>query len=294
MNDLNNGAEGVGVTGNNTRTGTFIIRISNVNEPPAVTAPVSLTVNEDSSNNAVAGISFADSDDFGGLERVTLNLGASPKGTITLGTTIGLSFTTGDGTADTLMVFTGTKAAINTALASLRFTPTVNRNTVGIGNEQPLTITVDDQGNTGTGGALSDTETVLITINPVNDAPTRTAPTTTLTNLPEDTADPPGNTVTNLFNPRFSDNTDNQTGGSTANLLAGVAIVSNAATVAQGRWQYNSGSGWTDLPTAPAPSLNSAFLLKATDQVRFLPTGNWNGTPGSLTVRLIDDLARAR
>ena len=228
VNDLNNGAEGVGVTGNNTRTGTFIIRISNVNEPPAVTAPPTLTVNEDSSNNLVAGISFADSDDFGALEKVTLDLGALPKGTITLGTTTGLTFTTGDGTADTKMEFTGTKAAINTALATLRFTPTGNRNTVGIGNEQPLTITVDDQGNTGTGGALSDTETVLITINPVNDAPTRTAPTTTLANVPEDTADPPGNTVTNLFNPVFSDATDNQAGGSAANLLAGVAIVSNA------------------------------------------------------------------
>ena len=288
VNDLNNGAEGVGVTGNNTRTGTFIIRISNVNEPPAVTAPVSLTVNEDSSNNLVAGVSFTDSDDFGALERVTLNLGASPKGTITLNTITGLTFTTGDGTDDTLMVFTGTKAAINNALATLRFTPTTNRNTVGVANAQPLTITVDDQGNTGSGGALSDTETVLITINPINDAPTRTGPTTTLTNVPEDTADPPGNTVTNLFNPRFSDNTDNQTGGSTANLLAGVAIVSNAATVAQGRWQYNSGLGWTNLPVV---SLTTPFLLKTTDQVRFLPTANWNGSPGVLTVRLIDDSA---
>ena len=79
VNDLNNGAEGVGVTGNNTRTGTFIIRISNVNEPPAVTAPVSLTVNEDSSNNLVAGVSFTDSDDFGALERVTLDLVPLPR-----------------------------------------------------------------------------------------------------------------------------------------------------------------------------------------------------------------------
>ena len=32
-------------------------------------------------------------------------------------------------------------------------------------------------------------------------------------------------------------------------------------------------------------------MLKTTDQVRFLPTANWNGTPGNLTVRLIDDSA---
>ncbi len=288
VNDLDNGAEGVGVTGNNTRSGSFNIHSSNVNEAPVLTVPPTLTVNEDSSNNAVAGISFIDSDDFGLVEKITLDLGGSPKGTISLASIAGLSFSTGDGTTDTKMVFTGTKAAINAALSTLRFTPTANINTVGGGNEQVLTVTVDDQGNTGTGGAKSDSETVLITISPVNDAPRRTAATTTLTAVLEDTANPPGNTVSSLFTPVFSDTTDTQTGGSTANGLAGVAIVTNAATPAQGKWQYDSGGGWTDLPTL---SLTSSFLLKTTDALRFLPTANWNGTPGQLSVRLIDDSA---
>ena len=231
-------------------------------------------------------ISIADSDDFGAAEKVTLDLGAAPKGTITLSAITGLTFSTGDGTADTVMVFTGTKAAINAALATLTFTPTANINTVGGGNEQSLGITVDDQGNTGTGGALTSSKAVLITITPVNDAPTRTAATTSLAAVPEDSSAPAGNTVFSLFTGVFSDLIDTQTGGSSANPLAGVAIVGNAATAAQGKWQYDSGSGWTDLPTAP--SLASPFLLKTTDQVRFLPTGNWNGTPGQLTVRLID------
>lgn len=281
-----NGAEGSGVDGNNTNVKTFNINISNSNEAPVVTAPATLTVNEDSTANAVAGISIADSDDFGAAEKVTLDLGASPKGTITLSTLTGLTFTTGDGTADTKMVFTGTKADINAALATLKFTPTGNINTVGGGNEQSLSISVDDQGNTGVNGALTDSKTVLITITPVNDAPTRTAASTALADVPEDSAAPTGNTVSSLFTGVFSDLTDTQTGGSIANPLAGVAIVGNAATAAQGKWQYDSGSGWTDLPTAP--SLAIPFLLKTTDQVRFLPTGNWNGTPGQLTVRLID------
>jgi len=234
----------------------------------------------------VAGISIADSDDFGAAEKVTLDLGASPKGTITLGTLTGLSFTTGDGTADSKMVFTGTKADINAALATLKFTPTGNINTVGGGNEQALSISVDDQGNTGVNGALTDSKTVLITITPVNDAPTRTAASTALAAVPEDSAAPAGNTVSSLFAGVFSDLTDTQMGGSIANPLAGVAIVGNATTAAQGKWQYDSGSGWTDLPTAP--SLATPFLLKTTDQLRFLPTGNWNGTPGQLTGRLID------
>ena len=64
----------------------------------------------------------------------------------------------------------------------------------------------------------------------------------------------------------------------------------NAALASQGRWQYDTGSGWTDLP---AVALTTPFLLKATDQLRFLPAADWNGTPGGLSVRLIDNSAGA-
>jgi CshA-type fibril repeat protein len=289
---VGNGAEGVGVDGNNTNVKTFTINVSNVNEAPVLTAPATLTVNEDSTNNAVSGVSFTDSDDFGAQEKITLDLGASPKGTITLGTTTGLTFSIGDGTADTKMVFTGTKAALNAALASLKFTPTANINTVGGGNEQPLAITVDDQGNTGAGGAKTATQTVLITITPVNDAPTRTAITTTLASVPEDTAAPAGDTVSNLFTSRFSDATDQVSGGSTANTLAGVAVTGNDATAAQGVWQYSTdgGASWTNLPIVHDAS---ALVIAASDKLRFLPNANWNGTSGGLTTRLIDDSAGA-
>ena len=287
--NLGNGAEGVGVDGNNTDVKTFTINVSNANEAPVLSAPATLTVNEDSTLNAVSGVSFTDSDDFGQVEEITLDLGASPKGTITLGTTTGLTFSTGDGTADTKMVFTGTKAALNAALASLTFTPTANINTVGGGNEQPLAITVNDQGNTG-GGAQTDTKTVQITINPVNDAPTRTAPGTTAVSLSvsEDTpeASVPGDTVANLYATLFSDATDQVTGGSDANMLAGVAIYSNNATT-HGTWQYSTdgGANWINLPVV---SLNNAFVVAASDKLRFLPAPDWNGGAPSIEARLID------
>ncbi len=287
---VGNGKETTGVDGNNTVSNTFDISISNNNDAPVLTVPTTLTVNEDSINTAVTGISLADSDDFGAVEKVTLDLGASAKGTITMTTLTGLTFSTGDGTSDTKMVFTGTKAAINTALATLKFTPTTNLNTVGGANVQNLTVTVDDLGNTGTGGPLTDTETLAITIAPVNDAPTRSAASVTLATEAEDSA-PAGVTVNGLFGPVFSDATDTQSGGSNANALAGVAIVGNAATAAQGKWQYNSGAGWNDLPTAT--SLTAPFLLGSSDLVRFLPAANWNGTPGQLTVRLIDNSSGA-
>jgi VCBS repeat-containing protein len=284
-----NGKEGVGIDGNNNRSASFNINISASNDAPVLTAPTTLTISEDSSANAVSGISFVDNDDFGASEKVTLDLGATPKGTITLTTITGLTFTTGDGTSDTKMVFTGTKAAINAALATLKFTPTANLNTLS-GNEQTLSIIVDDQGNTGAGGVKTDSKNIAITITPVNDAPTRTAASVTLATAIEDSA-PAGVTVNSLFAPVFSDVTDTQTGGSSANSLAGVAIVGNASTAAQGKWQYNSGSGWIDLPTAP--SLTTPFLLSTADLVRFLPTANWNGTPGQLSARLIDSSSGA-
>jgi len=53
------------------------------------------------------------------------------------------------------MVFTGTLASVNAALAGMSFTPTANYN-----GAASVSITSDDQGNSGSGGALTDTDTV--------------------------------------------------------------------------------------------------------------------------------------
>src|SRR6185295_17216600 len=66
---------------------------------------------------------------------------------------------------------TGSLANINTALNGLVFAPTGNFN--GSAN---LTVTTSDQGNTGSGGAKTDLDTVAITVNAVNDAPINTVP----------------------------------------------------------------------------------------------------------------------
>ena len=79
------------------------------------------------------------------------------------------------------MTFTGTLANINAALNGLAYQPTANFN-----GADTLTITTNDQGNTGTGGAVPDTDTVAITVTAVNDAPTNTVPAPQSTN--EDTA----------------------------------------------------------------------------------------------------------
>ena len=84
----------------------------------------------------------------------------STNGATTLSTLPGLSFSVGDGTADATMTFTGSFAAVNTALAGLSFNPTAGY----FGSAASLQIVTADQGNTGTGGTLSDNDTVAITV----------------------------------------------------------------------------------------------------------------------------------
>ncbi len=93
-----------------------------------------------------------------GTDSLTVTLSAG-KGVLTLAGTAGLTFTTGDGTADATMTFSGTGSAISTALATLRYTGNANAN-----GTDTITQTV-------TSGATTDTDTVTVNVTAVNDAP---------------------------------------------------------------------------------------------------------------------------
>src|SRR6185436_16608069 len=143
----------------NTVTATFTITA--VNDAPLNTVPGAQSVAENSSltffaanSNAIA---IADGD--AGSNPVQVQLTAT-NGVITLSGISGLSFTVGDGTADAAMSFTGTIANINAALNGLVFAPTA-----GFNGAASLQIVTNDQGNTGSGGALSDSDTVNVSVN---------------------------------------------------------------------------------------------------------------------------------
>ncbi|HEX9985260.1 MAG TPA: cadherin domain-containing protein, partial [Thermoanaerobaculia bacterium] len=159
-----------------TDTDSIAVTVNPVNDAPVLTVPVSAMTNEDTPG-VLNGISVADID--AGTGQVTISL-STTAGTTTLATTAGLSFTTGDGTADASMVFSGTLAAVNAALNGMTFTPAAN-----VSGGSTFTISVNDNGNTGTGGALTDNDSFIIAINAVNDAPVNTVPATQTT--PEDT-----------------------------------------------------------------------------------------------------------
>jgi hypothetical protein len=93
-------------------------------------------------------ISISDDSGAGNELKVTLSVS---DGTLTLAQTTDLTFSTGDGADDALMIFTGIQADINAALDGLEYTPT----TSWIGTEM-LTITTDDQGIPGTSALDAD------------------------------------------------------------------------------------------------------------------------------------------
>src|SRR5439155_561147 len=163
-------------------TDSVAITVNAVNDAPVNGVPAAQSTNEDTALVFSSGngnlISMSDVDGGAGSEQVTLT---ATNGVITLSGTSGLTFSTGDGTAYATMTFTGTVANINTALNGLSFAPAADFN--GAAN---LQIVTNDQGNTGAGGALSDTDNVAITVNPVNDAPVNSVPAAQSTN--EETA----------------------------------------------------------------------------------------------------------
>ncbi len=131
-----------------------------VNDAPVNTIPGAqgTALNTDlvfSAGNGNA-ISISDVDIGGANATVTLTV---TNGTLTLSGISGLAFTTGDGTADTTMTFTGTVAAVNAALSGLRYAPTS-----AFSGSSTLTITTNDNGNAGSGGAQSDSDPVSITV----------------------------------------------------------------------------------------------------------------------------------
>jgi hypothetical protein len=79
---------------------------------------------------------------------------------------------TGNGTGD--VVLTGTLADLNALLSG---GVTYQGDPDFHGNDA-LTMVTDDRGNTGSGGALSDTDVLPILVQPVNDAPVNQLPTT--------------------------------------------------------------------------------------------------------------------
>ena len=132
---------------------TSLVTVVAVNDAPINTVPAAQSVAEDTPL-PIAGVSVADSDSSAltttlSVAHGILNVTAGPG-------------VTGNGTAS--VTIAGTAAQINTALAGLAYTGNLDFN-----GADTLTVATSD-------GTATDTDTIAITVNAVNDAPVNTVP----------------------------------------------------------------------------------------------------------------------
>ena len=150
--------------------GTASITVSDpFNDPPVNDVPAGQTTIQNAPLvfSTADGNSISISDPDAGTADVQVQLTAA-HGTITLAGVTGLSFITGDGTADATVTFTGAIDAINAALDGMTFTPALNY----AGSAAIVTIVTDDLGNTGADGPKTDTDAVTINVTSNPDSPT--------------------------------------------------------------------------------------------------------------------------
>ncbi|MGE0084317.1 MAG: DUF4347 domain-containing protein [Desulfococcaceae bacterium] len=99
-----------------------------------------------------------------GDKRVQVTLDAElENGTISLGSTAGLTFVTGDGTNDNKMVFTGLLSNVNAAISSLTYK--YNGTVTAPITTDTVTVEVSDLGNYGVPSAKTDTALIKIDLN---------------------------------------------------------------------------------------------------------------------------------
>ncbi|MDY7785345.1 retention module-containing protein [Aeromonas caviae] len=158
---LDNGALGPEVNG------TIHLDVSPVNDAP-VNLPDDPQVAQEDEPFVIQGLQVKDVDAGNGIMEVRLSV---EHGTLTLPAGSGVTLT-GNGTGD--VVLTGTLADLNALLSG---GVTYQGDPDFHGNDA-LTMVTDDRGNTGSGGALSDTDVLPILVQPVNDAPVNQLPTT--------------------------------------------------------------------------------------------------------------------
>ncbi|WP_429072356.1 retention module-containing protein [Aeromonas veronii] len=156
-NDLGNSGSGGALSD----TDVLPIEVQPVNDAPVNQLPGSMTVKEDGSLS-LSGVSVKDVD--AGSAPVSMVLRVE-HGVLTLLGATGAVMVQGAGTSEITLV--GSLADLNQLLASnLHYEPAKD-----FWGEDTLTVTTSDQGNTGAGGSLSDTDQVTITVTPEPDMP---------------------------------------------------------------------------------------------------------------------------
>ncbi|PJI47493.1 MAG: hypothetical protein CTR55_18935 [Pseudomonas sp.] len=269
--------------------GSKVLSVSAVNDAPVNAVPAGQDTLRDQPlifNNANGNlITVSDVDAGNNMLEVTLTVS---HGTLTLFGTTGLVFSTGDGSTDSSMTFTGTRSDINSALNGMVYRPAA-----GYSGNDSLQITTNDLGNTGSGGALSDTDSIAISVivpNPVVQGVTSSTPDGTYK---------VGDTVTVIVT---FDQSVTVSGG-TPTLLLETGAIDRLATYVSGSGsnsltftytvQAGDVSADLDFNSSAALALNGASIQNATTEnaVLTLPTPGSANSLGANKAIVIDGLA---
>ncbi|MEL7313606.1 MAG: SdrD B-like domain-containing protein, partial [Cyanobacteria bacterium J06559_3] len=131
------------------------LAITPINDAPVLTVPDAQTT-PDNTALPISGIRVTDIDVAAGELEVSLTV---TEGGLSLSEIAGLTFNSGDGTDDAALTFTGSLTDINAALDTLSY-----RSAAGLDGQDTLNLTVSDLGNTGAGGALTDSAAIALNI----------------------------------------------------------------------------------------------------------------------------------
>jgi VCBS repeat-containing protein len=255
------------------------ITLSAVNDAPVATiTAVSYAVTEQTALTLKnTGLSISDPDAGAGTLTVTLSV---TEGTLTVTAGGSGAVVSNSGTAS--VTITGTVTQINNLLgADATSTLSYIDSSDAPSASTTLTLQVSDNGNTGSGGTQTASDTATINIVAVNDAPVLADTALTLT-VAEDAGVPSGavGSPVSAFTGGISD-VDSAA-------VNGIAIV--GSNESDGTWYYstNGGSGWTAVGTV---SSASSLLLadNASTRLYFAPAANYNGSSSAaVTLRAWD------
>ncbi|MBZ0136588.1 MAG: tandem-95 repeat protein [Planctomycetes bacterium] len=253
-------------------TGTFNITVTPVNDAPVATIPAPLTLAEDGSVNFA--LLFTDADITQGADEARVFLQAS-SGILNLTTPLGGTITFNGPTADgtKTLDFQGDRTEVLAAIATVTYTPDGDFN-----GTDTITFTVDDLGNTGLGGAQTDTELLGVTVTAVNDAPVASgsAPIT----LDEDSSE--------NVSFSFTDVDVNETGTTnTVRFILSATDGDLTITDDSALTLINGANGSTSMEYSGSPADVLAALSGPTD-VTYAPHPNYNG-PDTIVFTIHDE-----
>jgi uncharacterized repeat protein (TIGR01451 family) len=255
------------------------ITITAVNDRPQVNLPPILIVDENTVGNfnlsgLVSDVDVNESPT--GQVRVALSV---TNGVLDLALTNGLNIT-GGALGTTGITFQAALTNVDNAVATLTYTPTPF-----FFGFDTLRVTVSDLGNTGSGGAFTSNDFVVIQVNEINEAPVLDpAASPVLDPIDEDDIGNNGNTVAQILASAGAPITDTDPGA-----VQGIAVID--ADEAGGTWEFSINGGGTYNPFGPVFN-NQALLLNPAARIRFVPDADYFGT-NTFTFRAWDQTSGA-